>query len=525
MESAMRRPGPFNLTAALAAVAVLELLVNRLVGRLFLPGAMSSGRSGLTAGKALDASGSFLFQLTAVLALAVLVAGLWGIIRRGELYPRAIRFSVVVITLFFTAFATGALIRGQMPPRHFFFLEIGFAFLALLTLLAVVGSRVIRRVKLGVVLFALPGVLRAFAIVLSGRSMTGSAGGHQAMVLAGAGEAALVIAAIVAPLTLAPWPASERRWRTPLALAAGLTIALVIAIVRRFDLVHESALYTLRIDLPRFASLTGVAHVIAFFGWAFATAELVGRKGGTRLAGYGLLLLALGGYETGSPVELSLSLLGLVALALGEVRSAPGAEKSQAKVLTPEWRAFIGRLLTGATDNTAPDDSRPEAVWVEDGDVEIDRIRTFRRGYPVLIKLRRRRNALIELDATMGTPRHDQPDASIERHRRWLARSPEHRLKLARAKTGDGAFDRTFSVHGRAPLADQALRHRVAHQQGDGVVTIWSGAAARYHVLLPGSDVESLPVFAGSVEGPAAVASVVDVLDTLGDLIEASATA
>src|SRR5687768_12393465 len=106
MESAMRRPGVFNLTAALAVVAVLELFVNRLVGRLFLSGsAMSAGRTGFQSSRALEASGSFLFQLTAVLALAVLVAGFWGLLRRGELYPRAIRFSIIVITLFFTAFA------------------------------------------------------------------------------------------------------------------------------------------------------------------------------------------------------------------------------------------------------------------------------------------------------------------------------------------------------------------------------------------------------------------------------------
>src|SRR6185503_6958859 len=168
MESAMRRPGAFNLTAALAAVAVLELFINR-VGRLFLPGAaISTGRSGFHPSRALEASGSFLFQLTAVLALAVLVAGFWGLVRRGELYPRTVRFSVSIITLFFIVFATGALVRGQMPPRHFLFLEIGFAFLALLTVFALAGARVPLKVKIGIGLFALPGVLRAFAIVLSG---------------------------------------------------------------------------------------------------------------------------------------------------------------------------------------------------------------------------------------------------------------------------------------------------------------------------------------------------------------------
>jgi hypothetical protein len=521
MESAMRRPGVFNLTAALAVVAVLELFVNRLFGRLFMPGAISSGRSGFNSGRALEASGSFLFQLTAVLALAVLVAAFWGLLRRGELYPRAVRFSVVIITLFFTVFAAHALVRGQMPPRHFLFLEIGFAFLAILTVFALSGSRVPLRVKVGVALFALPGILRAFAIVLSGRG-AGSGGARYAVLLAGAGEGALVLAAIVAPFTLVPRPWKQRRWLLPLAISAALTTVLVVAIAWRFDLVHESALYALRIDLPRLASLTGVGHVLAFAGWSFAAVELIRHKGGLRLAAYGLILLALGGYETGSPVELSLSLLGLVALALGELRAAPGKETSQPRVATPEWRAFVGRLLTAATDNTAPDNSRPEAVWVDDGDIEIDRIRTHRRGYPLLIKLRRRRGVAIELDAVVGTPKHDQPDASVERHRRWLARSPEHRLKLVRSRTGDDTFDRKFSVHGQAPLADEQLRHRIARQQGDGVITIWNATAARYHLLLPNADVETLPVFAGKVEGAAPVDTIVDIVDTLVDLVEAA---
>ena len=44
--------------------------------------------------------------------------------------------------------------------------------------------------------------------------------------------------------------------------------------------------------------------MLAFFGWMYATVELISDKGGMRLVGYGLVLLALGGYEQASPVEL-----------------------------------------------------------------------------------------------------------------------------------------------------------------------------------------------------------------------------
>ncbi len=65
-----------------------------------------------------------------------------------------------------------------------------------------------------------------------------------------------------------------------------------------------------------------------------------------------------------------------------------------------------------------------------------------------MLKLMRQRGALFELDAMVGTVGRELPDASVERHRRWLERHPEQRLKLPRLKTGDASFDQKFSVHG-----------------------------------------------------------------------------
>ena len=99
----MRRARSGNLTALLVVVSVLEFVVNRLAGRLFFPRpALSSGGSGSHAIHALSWVGPLLFQLTAFLALAVMVAAFAGLFRRGELYPRAMRFSTMVIALFFS---------------------------------------------------------------------------------------------------------------------------------------------------------------------------------------------------------------------------------------------------------------------------------------------------------------------------------------------------------------------------------------------------------------------------------------
>jgi hypothetical protein len=59
---------------------------------------------------------------------------------------------------------------------------------------------------------------------------------------------------------------------------------------------------------------------------------------------------------------------------------------------------------------------------------------------------------------------------------------------------------------------------------GDGVVYLWKGAAARYHVRGDAA-VESRPApFSGEVGGDPPVRNVVSALDALADLVEASAT-
>jgi hypothetical protein len=69
-------------------------------------------------------------------------------------------------------------------------------------------------------------------------------------------------------------------------------------------------------------------------------------------------------------------------------------------------------------------------------------------------------------------------------------------------------------------LGDPALRGQLLRDAADGVVTIWRGAAARYHIAGAGS-AEAPPAFRGEIEGEAPVTTIVAVLDTLADLVEA----
>jgi hypothetical protein len=398
----------------------------------------------------------------------------------------------------------------------------------LLTAIAFATTKAPVRLKIGVAVLALPGALHALGYVAARLATEGHdplAGVRRTLAYAGpalleAGAIAVLLACVLAPLLLPPRPLRERRWQVPLAVAAALTALFVLTLVWRFDVIQASALYGLRLELPPPATVAGVVHVLAFFGWTFATVELISDGGGMRLAGYGLVLLALGGYEQASPVELCLSVLGLVAVAVGELRALPYADRTVPRIGVSEWRAFVGRLAAGVGDGTGPDETRPEAVVVAEGELEVSRIQTHRRGQPVTIKLMRKRGTPVELDASYGSAGHAAADASIERHRRWLARSPEQKLKLPRTKTGDPSFDQKFSVHGTAPLEDADLRRRVERQQGDGVLTIWRGSAARYQLAHPSSDAPA--AFAGQVDGAAPVQSIVDLVDMLADLVDAS---
>src|SRR5262245_5048513 len=400
MESAMRRARSGNLTAWLVFVSLMEFAVNRLASRLFFPRpATTTGGYGSFATQAVSRVGSWLFQLTALLALAVMLAAFAGLFRRGELYPRAMRFSTAVIALIFCILCGWSIFAGRIDTQFFVYLQVCFAFLATLTAIAFAVSNAPARLKLGVAAFALPGALHAFGVVSSTLRAGDGVGlmasvrrslAHGGVPLVAAGEIALLAAATLAPVLLPPRPFRERRWRIPLVVAAAMTGVFVFTLVWRFDLLQASALYGLRLDLPRLGSPAGIAHVVAFFGWMFATVELIADKGGMRLAGYGLLLIALGGYDHASPVEICLSVLGLVALAVGELRALPYRDRTVPRVGVPEWRAFAKRLAEGVGDGTGPEGIPPDAVVVPDGEMEFTRIQTHRRGQPVTIKWKRK---------------------------------------------------------------------------------------------------------------------------------------
>jgi len=98
-----------NLTAALCVVALCDLVLHRLIERLFL----SQHPTGLA--RVLAEAGRFAFHLGGVLGLALVMATLFASLRRTDLFPRSMRFAVASIGLFFVVTAGMAVLALDRP--------------------------------------------------------------------------------------------------------------------------------------------------------------------------------------------------------------------------------------------------------------------------------------------------------------------------------------------------------------------------------------------------------------------------
>jgi hypothetical protein len=101
---------------------------------------------------------------------------------------------------------------------------------------------------------------------------------------------------------------------------------LIAALAVRFDLVQTLALYGFRLDLPQPATAGAITYaalvIAAFVGMAMSIAWSFTDPGGTRLVGYGLVLLAAAGYQTLAPNQILFATAGLLALAGGTIQQA-----------------------------------------------------------------------------------------------------------------------------------------------------------------------------------------------------------
>ncbi len=332
-----------NLTAVLALAALADLVLFRIASAIFLPSHGGSAVERWLGGAALFAS-----NFAGLLALALAVAALLVALGSDQIFPRSMRITVSTIGLFFCVLA-GLGVLGYLAPRYQIHLRISLGFLAAFLASGSWHGGRARRAKIGIILFALPLVLQALAIFVARMGWSRP----DPVDLARIAHAGFLAAMIAAPGLLAPWPAT---WaRAAVMLGAGIVLAAAGTAVTtlRFDLVQAALFYGLRIDLAGLASTTEqvyTASLLAAFacvGAAVAGCLVGGPR--ARLAGFGLLLLAVAGADTSAPKPALFALCGLLALAASTAATPLPATEAPASPAP----AAGGPAPGGKTEETA----------------------------------------------------------------------------------------------------------------------------------------------------------------------------
>jgi hypothetical protein len=310
-----------NLTALLAALSVLDMVLDRVLVRLFLP----SSQPADTGGQLLAGGAMFVSYLAGALALLVFTSSFVGLVRRKELFPPSLRFLVSVLALFCIVLLTMSVSRLAVSGRLFVQLKLSHAFLSWLIAVAVWRAPISVRARVGVTLFALPAVLHTGALFLN--ELPRWRGGSIASDLARIGELSAFLAAGAAPLLLPPSLRGARY--APAAWLLGILAIslLVVGTLLKFDLVQLLALYGLRLDLPPLASQGAWAYVLllalAVLGTFLVVLPALGSGPSDRLVAYGVIMLVTSGYQIASPSDLGVAVCGLLALAVGVTRHHP----------------------------------------------------------------------------------------------------------------------------------------------------------------------------------------------------------
>jgi hypothetical protein len=318
----MARERPLNLTAALTAAAVADLVLHRVISRLFLPQRPSDAVSRLA-----TEAGRFAFHLGGVLGIVVVATALVLGLRRSGLFPRSMTVAVGVVALFFVTFATLGTVFLELPERFLVYLKTSQAFLACFIAAALWRGQTAVRAKVGVTLFALPPQLQAVALFAERAGWGGPFAGE----LARAAEICALFAGALAPYLVAPEPLTGGRRAAGLTAGAGMLAFLIVMLAIRFDVVQALALYGFRLDLPALGSAGALTYtglvIAAFVGLSMAIVWAL-LDAGARLVGYGLVLVAAAGYQAIAPNQVLFATGGLLALAAGALRmpSTPAHE-------------------------------------------------------------------------------------------------------------------------------------------------------------------------------------------------------
>jgi hypothetical protein len=454
----------------LVVVAALELALNRLAvpvlrppGQAVVPGWHRD----------IDMVGLFSFHLSTVLALAVAASKLWELCRRRhfQMTTRVLLGAVGVVFLGLAAWG----IFLETPSSLSFHLESCLTLILLLLALGVAMRPGDARVKLGLVLIAVPFLLHYYGTFALRLLLTTEAARTSSLPdrMRDLGQWSVALSSIGVALCFAPRPL----WRSllrpgPLAVAGFTGVLIGVVMVRHRDVGMEIASRGLGIEfVPGAPAPILVAFVLGAVAviWALAS-TLPSNAPGRRALGFGLALVCIGGYAFAWPLTLLTVVAG--ALVAGEGALQLGDEHARRAVPEAAWRGYTEALAgelsaqmvrTARTTILAGErDGTSFAVALSPASAEI-RFGELPDGPPALTVAARP-------EGLLGGRHHPPPPDSGAPHLR----------------TGDAVFDTRFRVHGAAEVAgrifDDGLRARAAAVL-DGWVAVWPGRALVYAVF------------------------------------------
>lgn len=460
------------LVAVLAGVALAELLVNRLVGHLLPFDPLAPRGLGR---RAFADTRLFLYELTAVLSVLVLAAGLVRVALGGERYRIGARLSLSLVGLVCVLLAAlGAV--AELPPDLFFHLQLSYSFLALLIVLGIVAARTSGRMRLGTVALFLPVALH-FAARFLRRVSPAPELTSTPLELETVAQATLAAAALVAVPCFA---ARRRGLRLAVGLAAMLVGATAVLVRLDWETAARVAAYGFGVALPM-APWALVIYLLALGGFTFTVVTLLASRGAERLRGWGLLLFALGGLDQQAPFQMALSAVGLLCLAESVVRGAG----------TPMSReAFENVVRRGAAAVGAP-----QVVLTGANGYETVRLHApATAALPVALTIARSAGLISRVDVVVGEAVPRDPPFTLER--RDAARLGP-RADGPAIETGDAEFDHAFVTRDRrglnARLLDDATRARLRAVCA-GWLGVWPQRGVHYRAQAIVDSEDALPL-------------------------------
>lgn len=443
-----------SLVGLLAATLLLELLLNRVGGRLLHEDVLMPP----FLGQVIDVGGRFLFFFSSALAVMLVAGGFGRFALASSLVPRGARLATAapaVLFIFLALVGIFVRLRGALV----IYMQGSFTALVTLVVLAAVLGSVSRRRRIGLAVLVLPLGLRFAGIFLEagGSSVAGRTAGLY-------GQLAMVAGGLALPACFGALPRGWRGWVAGL-LAVGAFMATIGALMVDRETVARLVAYAVGIEWP-FERVVEGLFALSLATWVWVVVGRMTMPGPSRLLGLGLGLIGLAGYQLHRPGYLAASLTGFLCLAM------TGEEERHARAAPASWQLALRKIL--------------EALGFQEmGEAAgVVRMRAERGGHEVEIRLGQRGNALPQLEIVCGHAPLQEP-APLSLTRRGTDRLGKAEGELI--ETGDLAFDGSFRIRDARVLTGQDRILTDESRQElvelvEGWLGVWPGQGICYRV-------------------------------------------